>query len=74
MHDPLFADCQVAVGEGEAATEATDVWVFFDENNVLSHYGATFAVHRAQYALPWEDVHEPEDHAKRDAARAESGR
>lgn len=45
------------------------VWVFFDERDVLSHVGATFATHRTQYALPWEDVHEASDHAARDAAR-----
>jgi hypothetical protein len=50
-------------------TRSDRVWVFFDEHDVLSHYGATFAVHRTQYALPWEDVHEPEDNAARDAGR-----
>lgn len=50
-------------------TRSDRLWVFFDENNVLTHYGATFAVHRTQYALPWEDVHEPEDNAARDAER-----
>jgi hypothetical protein len=50
------------------------VWLFFDDKDVLLHFGATLSTHRTQYALPWEDVHEPEDHAKRDAARAESGR
>lgn len=50
-------------------TRSDRVWVFFDENDVLTHCGATFAVHRTQYALPWEDVHEPEDNAARDADR-----
>ena len=45
------------------------VWVFFDEKDVLTHYGATYGVHRTQYALPWEDVQEPEDNAARDAER-----
>jgi len=45
------------------------VWVFFDERDVLSHVGASFGTHRAQYALPWEDVHEATDHAARDAGR-----
>ena len=45
------------------------LWVFFDEDDVLTHYGATYGVHRTQYALPWEDVHEPEDNAVRDAER-----
>lgn len=50
-------------------TRSDWLWVFFDENNVLTHYGSTFAVHRTQYALPWEDVHEAEDNAARDAER-----
>lgn len=45
------------------------VWVFFDEHDVLTHCGASFGTHRAQYALPWEDVHEPVDHVERDANR-----
>ena len=43
--------------------------MFFDEADVLSHYGASYGTHRTQYALPWEDVHEPEDNAARDAER-----
>ncbi len=50
-------------------TRSDRVWVFFDEKDVLTHFGATFAVHRTQYALPWEDVHEVEDNAARDADR-----
>jgi hypothetical protein len=50
-------------------TRSDRVWVFFDEHDVLSHCGSTFAVHRAQYALPWEDVHEDSDNAARDAGR-----
>ncbi len=44
-------------------------WLFFDENNVLTHAGATLAAHRGQYAAPWENVHEAGDHASRDAKR-----
>ncbi|MCB9885643.1 MAG: hypothetical protein H6838_09135 [Planctomycetes bacterium] len=49
------------------------LWVFFDENDVLSHYGASFGTHRTQYAMPWEDVHEDGDNAARDADRAGVG-
>ncbi|MFT7678673.1 MAG: hypothetical protein ACI8QC_002668 [Planctomycetota bacterium] len=28
------------------------VWVFFDENNVLTHVGATFEASEAEYELP----------------------
>jgi len=50
-------------------TRTDRLWVFFDEHDVLSHWGATWGTHRTQYALPWEDVHEPEDNAVRDAER-----
>lgn len=45
------------------------VWLFFDERDVLSHYGTWWGTHRAQYAMPWEDVHEPRDNELRDAKR-----
>lgn len=45
------------------------VWVFFDEHDVLTHCGSTFGTHRTQYAMPWEDVHEADDSASRDAER-----
>ncbi len=45
------------------------VWAFFDANDVLTHIGATYGTHRTQYALPWEDVHEADDDALRDAKR-----
>ena len=54
---------------GNQDTRQDRLWVFFDENDVLSHYGATYGTHRTQYAMPWEDVHEPEDNASRDADR-----
>ena len=46
------------------------LWVFFDEADKLTHYGATYGTHRTQYAMPWEDVHEASDNASRDADRA----
>ena len=48
--------------------------MFFDEHDVLSHYGASFGTHRTQYALPWEDVHESSDNEARDAKRFGAGR
>lgn len=50
-------------------TRSDRLWVFFDEKDVLSHYGATFGTHRTQYAMPWEDVHEASDNDGRDAER-----
>ena len=50
-------------------SRADRVWVFFDEDDVLSHVGSTYETHQTQYALPWEDVHEAEDNEKRDRER-----
>lgn len=47
------------------------VWLFFDEQEVLSHVGSTFAGHRPQYAMPWEDIHERSDSESRDEDRRE---
>ena len=38
-------------------THADRVWLFFDENSVLSHVGATLAGEQAAYALPWSSPH-----------------
>ncbi len=50
-------------------TREDRVWVFFDENDILTHYGATFSSHRAQYAMTWEDIHEEADKQASDADR-----
>jgi outer membrane protein assembly factor BamE (lipoprotein component of BamABCDE complex) len=55
-------------------TRQDRLWVFFDENDTLTHYGATFASHRTQYAMTWEDIHEPADRDADDAERAGVGR
>ena len=39
-------------------TRSDRLWVFFDENEVLTHYGATFKGNDAKYAMPWDDIHE----------------
>ncbi len=59
----------VVVNFANQDTRSDRLWVFFDERDVLTHYGVWFGTHRTQYALPWEDVHEPADNAERDAAR-----
>ena len=33
-------------------------WLFFDENQVLSHLGVTLEGDKAEYAMPWENVHD----------------
>ena len=33
-------------------------WLFFGEDNVLTHYGTTFEAEDARYAMPWFDIHD----------------
>ena len=33
-------------------------WLFFDENQVLTHLGVTLDGHETEYAMPWEDLHD----------------
>lgn len=33
-------------------------WLFFDENSVLSYTGRTLEANNAEYAMPWQDVHD----------------
>jgi outer membrane protein assembly factor BamE (lipoprotein component of BamABCDE complex) len=39
-------------------TRSDRAWVFFDENQVLTHVGSTLAGDQPEYALPWEDLHD----------------
>lgn len=59
----------IALNIGNSDSRADRVWLFFDQDDVLSHIGATFESHRPQYALPWEDVHEKSDSDAADAER-----
>jgi len=34
------------------------IWVFFDEAGVLTHVGATLIASEAEYAMPFEDLHD----------------
>jgi hypothetical protein len=51
-------------------TRSDRVWVFFDEDDVLTHVGSTFATHRTQYGGPWRDLHDVDRNAALDANRA----
>src|SRR5262245_18653680 len=33
-------------------------WLFFDENQVLTHMGVTLEGDQTEYAMPWEDIHD----------------
>ncbi|MCA8975378.1 MAG: hypothetical protein KDC98_11705 [Planctomycetes bacterium] len=59
----------VVFGIGNQDTRSDRLWVFFDEGDRMTHYGASFATHHTQYAMPWEDVHEASDNESRDSAR-----
>lgn len=39
-------------------TRSDRAWLFFDENQVLTHMGVTLDAADAEYAMPWENVHE----------------
>lgn len=38
-------------------TRSDRLWVFFDENQVLSHFGATLQGDASVYAMPWDPIH-----------------
>lgn len=48
----------VIVGTFNTDTRSDFLWVFFDENDVLTHAGATYAADDAEWAMPWTDVHD----------------
>jgi hypothetical protein len=54
---------------GNQDSRSDRLWVFFDDKDVLTHFGASYGTHRTQYAMPWEDVHEAADNESRDAQR-----
>lgn len=50
-------------------TRSDRLWLFFDANQVLTHFGATFAGHRPEYAFPWSDLHDEPDQKDKDLSR-----
>ena len=48
----------VVLGLFNEDTRSDRIWVFFDEDQVLTHVGATFAGDDTRWAMPWSDVHE----------------
>ena len=38
-------------------TRSDRLWVFFDEENKLTHHGHTLSAADARWAMPWTDVH-----------------
>ncbi|MBL8754412.1 MAG: hypothetical protein JNK15_14005 [Planctomycetes bacterium] len=62
------------VNFGNQDARSDRLWVFFDDKDVLTHFGASYGTHRTQYAMPWEDVHEAADNQSRDANRPGVGK
>lgn len=50
-------------------TRSDRLWLFFDSDQVLTHFGATFAGHRPEYAWPWSDLHDAADQEDKDRSR-----
>lgn len=48
----------VVVGFYNVDQRSDRAWVFFDENQVLTHVGTTLAGDGVEYALPFEDLHD----------------
>ena len=39
----------------ERQTRSDRIWLFFDENGVLTHYGVTLESDTARHAMPWQE-------------------
>jgi outer membrane protein assembly factor BamE (lipoprotein component of BamABCDE complex) len=61
-----FTIIVVTMMDTDARTDR--VWVFFDENELLTNVGSTFQAGGSQYQLPWQDRDYPAP-----VARSESG-
>jgi outer membrane protein assembly factor BamE (lipoprotein component of BamABCDE complex) len=65
----------IVVGLYNEDTRSDRVWVFFDENGLLTHYGSTLAADRAKRAMPWSEIYEDQqggEDASKDSAEAVS--
>lgn len=41
-------------------TRSDRMWLFFDENDLLSHYSGTFEGARVRWGFPWTNLHNPD--------------
>ncbi|NOT29346.1 MAG: hypothetical protein HOP15_02725 [Planctomycetes bacterium] len=48
----------LVVGFYNQDTRADRAWVFFDEQQMLTHVGVTLEADESEYAMPWEDLHD----------------
>lgn len=49
------------VGLFNEDTRSDRLWVFFDESEKLTHFGSSLEAHHAQYAMPWNSIHDVGD-------------
>lgn len=47
----------VVVALRNSDTREDRVWLFFDEDETLTHMGSTFSAERTRYKLPWSKLH-----------------
>ena len=45
------------VGFFNEDTREDRVWAFFDDEGVLTHFGATLEADQVRYAMPWTELH-----------------
>ena len=48
----------IVVGFLNVDARADRVWVFFDEEDVVTHVAASFDAEDTEWAMPWSDVHD----------------
>lgn len=48
----------LVVGLYNQDSRSDRAWLFFDEQGILTHVGASLEAAEAEYAMPWEDVHD----------------
>jgi outer membrane protein assembly factor BamE (lipoprotein component of BamABCDE complex) len=53
----------VLVNFNNTDTRSDRVWLFFDDQDVLSHYGSSFDARNAKYSMPWQ---KPNDRPAKD--------
>lgn len=48
----------LVVGLYNQDSRSDRAWLFFDEEGVLTHVGTSLEAAEAEYAMPWEDLHD----------------
>ena len=61
----------IVVGVFNEDVRQDRAWLFFDENDVLTHAAASFEGNHTRYAMPWYDIHDPDAHRNYNEDRRE---